>query len=167
MSYQIVRELRIKGDRENALKTGYETLLKEPANQKIKYLLAWVLYDDLKEKCYAEKADEFIQTIKQLIDLKLPENDPLLNEKITWQIIKYLSFHIKEENLNNKQLDLIAPLFNVFPPLKNSTVSSALLSTFLRYKTLWFGFLPWMNLLTWEGFHEEDYDEPDMGLGKN
>jgi hypothetical protein len=60
MSYQIVRELRIKGDRENALKTGYETLLKEPANQKIKYLLAWVLYDDLKEKCYAEKADEFI-----------------------------------------------------------------------------------------------------------
>jgi hypothetical protein len=166
MSYQIVRELRIKGDRENALKTGYETLLKEPANQKIKYLLAWVLYDDLKEKCYAEKADEFIQTIKQLIDLKLPENDPLLNEKITWQIIKYLSFHIKEENLNNKQLDLIAPLFNVFPPLKNSTVSSALLSTFLRYKTLWFGFLPWMNLLTWEGFHEEDYEEPDMGLGK-
>jgi hypothetical protein len=61
---------------------------------------------------------------------------------------------------------LIAPLFNVFPPLKNSIVSSALLSTFLRYKTLWFGFLPWMNLLTWEGFHEEDYDEPDMGLGK-
>ncbi len=166
MSYQIVRELRIKGDRENALKTGYETLLKEPTNQKLKYLLAWVLYDDLKEKCYAEKADEFIQTIKQLIDLKLPENDPLLNEKITWQIIKYLSFHIKEENLNNKQLDLIAPLFNVFPPLKNSIVSSALLSTFLRYKTLWFGFLHWMNLLTWEGFHEEDYEEPDMGLGK-
>jgi hypothetical protein len=53
MSYQIVRELRIKGDRENALKTGYETLLKEPTNQKLKYLLAWVLYDDLKEKCYA------------------------------------------------------------------------------------------------------------------
>jgi hypothetical protein len=77
-----------------------------------------------------------------------------------------LSFHIKEENLNNKQLDLIAPLFNVFPPLKNSIVSSALLSTFLRYKTLWFGFLHWMNLLTWEGFHEEDYEEPDMGLGK-
>jgi hypothetical protein len=23
-----------------------------------------------------------------------------------------------------------------------------------------------MNLLTWEGFHEEDYEEPDMGLGK-
>jgi len=166
MSYQIVRELRIKGDRENALKTGYETLLKEPANQKLKYLLAWVLYDDLKEKCYAERADEFIQTIKKLIDLKLPENEPLLNEKITWQIIKYLSFHVKEETLNNKQLDSIVPLFNLFPPLKNSTVSSALLSTFLRYKTLWFGFLPWMNLLTWEGFHEEDYEEPDMGLGK-
>jgi hypothetical protein len=166
MSYQIVRELRIKGDRENALKTGYETLLKEPANQKIKYLLAWVLYDDLKEKCYAERADEFIQIIKQLIDLKLPENEPLLNEKITWQIIKYLSFHVKEETLNNKQLDSISPLFNVFPPLKNSIVSSALLSTFLRYKTLWFGFLPWMNLLTWEGIHEEDYEEPDMGLGK-
>ena len=75
MSYQIVRELRIKGDRENALKTGYETLLKEPANQKLKYLLAWVLYDDLKEKCYAERADEFIQTIKSQFRKSICLND--------------------------------------------------------------------------------------------
>jgi hypothetical protein len=166
MSYQIVRELRIKGDRENALKTGYETLMKEPANQKLKYLLAWILYDALKEKCYAEKADEFIQTIKQLIDLKLPENEPLLNEKVTWQIIKFLSFRLKEESLTSIQLDQISPIFHLLIPLKNSTISSALLSVFLRYKTLWFGFSTWMNLLTWQGFHEEDFEEPDMGLGK-
>lgn len=85
-----IKELRLAGRLEEALKLAKDELQFEPDNDLFKRNISWVYYDFVKRNNTPEHFEEFISWITEIINLNLSFEEVLLFEKLSWQVGKMI-----------------------------------------------------------------------------
>ena len=78
MSFKEIKELRQAGKLEEALQLANQAIETEPDNIWNKRSIAWVYYEYLKKDAQPRSYTDFKNSLIQIRDLQLPENEKMI-----------------------------------------------------------------------------------------
>lgn len=105
MSFKEVTELRKGGRLDEAYAMAINDLRANPENIWNKRGLAWVLYENIKTQASLEHFDTFTAKLSELLNLSLPQDENMVFEKVTWQIIKIVFSIYSNEPVDFSKVD--------------------------------------------------------------
>jgi len=161
-----IKELRQSGRLVEALqmaKTEYE---ESPENIWTKRNLSWVYHEYLKVNATAESIEEFISWLKQLVELKLPEDEKMLFDSLSFQLGKLLFSLAKVKPIPVQKIHQVLEATQNFHFTKPSDGYSFLLKAFhkgLKDSGYYLEFIDWWGL---ENLSFQDYQKEKLPNGK-
>jgi hypothetical protein len=162
-----VTSLRKAGKIDEAYQKAKERLTKEPENVWAKRDMSWVLYSYLKANTTLEKFDVFVGYLKELHELKLPQDEVMLFDQVSWQIGKIVFGLLREQNPDIKKIKAVFECTKDFHYTKPSEGYSFLFKGFhkaFKEGQDYISFAEWWNF---NNFREEDYKKEKLPNGKD
>lgn len=162
-----VTSLRKAGKVDEAYQKAKERLAKEPENVWAKRDMSWVLYSYLKANTTLEKLDVFVGYLKELHELKLPQDEVMLFDQVGWQIGKIVFGLLREQNPDIRKIKSIFEYATNFHYTKPSEGYSFLFKAFhkaLKEGPDYVSFAEWWDF---NNFREEDYKKEKLPNGKD
>ena len=132
MSFKEIKELRKSGKLEDAMQMASQALESDPENIWNKRAAAWIYYDLLKINASAEKFEDFLNNLKKLQNLNLPEDEKMVFDNSAFQIGKIIYSLEKGENTNIDQVNSIFDIIRHFHFTKPSESYSFILKAFQK-----------------------------------
>lgn len=153
-----IKELRQSGQLEEALVMAMEELQATPDNIWAKRNISWVYYEYIK-KCASESNFEgFLEHLKNLRDLNLPEQEVMIYDTTSWQIASML-FKINNDPVDFSKINEVFELIKDFHFTKPSEGYSLLYKGFHKTYKNWNNYLKFADWWGFENFTDEDYQE--------
>ena len=131
-----------------------------------KRALAWVLYDYLKLNATAAQFDTFINYLRELAALQLPEDEKMVFDNVAWQAGKILFDIHRQEKVDFQKVNVIFELVKTFHFTKPSEASSFLYKAFHKNHQEWSRYLECADWWGFENFRPEDFLKEEMPNGK-
>ena len=164
-----IKKLRQEGKLDDALKMAQEEFEAAPTNDWTKRNLAWVHESYCKK--YAEDGNyqDFINSIRALINLGVNETEPMLINAIGWRFRSMLSNLENCIDGNDERIRVLNEMFELvrkFHFEKPSETYSVLFKAFLKYKDIWPEFKEFCEWWDFDRFRPKDYVCEEFASGK-
>ncbi|GIV32191.1 MAG: hypothetical protein KatS3mg030_493 [Saprospiraceae bacterium] len=131
-----------------------------------KRALAWVLYDYLKLNSAAAQFDTFINYLRELAALQLPEDEKMVFDNVAWQVGKILFDIHRQEKVDFQKINAIFELVKTFHFTKPFEAYSFLYKAFHKNYQEWSRYLEFADWWGFENFRPEDFLKEEMPNGK-
>jgi len=164
MSFNEVKTLRNEGNLEDALKLALEDLKSNPNDIWNKRSIAWVYYSILKKAQSNNDRNEFLQQLKNIKELELPETEKMVFDSCAWSIGKFL-FANKE--IDSVFLDTVFNSIKEFHFSKPSDSYSYLLKSFKKHSENWMSFIDFTKWWDLNYFQQKDFENFVLENGKS
>jgi len=161
-----IKELRQSGKLQEALEMARGEYQAEPANIWTKRNLSWVYYEFLKVSTSPEQYEVFVNWLKQIVALELPEDEKMLFDSLSFQLGKLLFALAKVEPIPFQKIQHLFELVSNFHFTKPSDGYSYLLKGFhkgLKESGYYLDFIDWWGL---ENLSEKDFQKEKLPTGK-
>jgi hypothetical protein len=162
-----VTSLRKAGKIDEAYQKAKERLAKEADNIWAKRDMSWVLYSLLKANTALEKFDTFLGYLKELDELKLPEDEGMLFDQVGWQIGKVVFGLMREQNPDAKKIKSVFDYAMNFHYTKPSEGYSFLFKAFHKAFKEGQDYISFVEWWDFNNFREEDYKKEKLPNGKD
>lgn len=123
-----VKELRKKGQLEEALAMALKDKEEDPGNIWNTRALSWVYYDFLKKNAEENNFSAFIETLEKVKELNLQAEEHMFYENVIWPLSSMFRSLAKETPKNYSNISRLYNLTKVFPFAKPSDNFSVLFS---------------------------------------
>lgn len=161
-----IKELRQSGKLKEAMQMAKAEFENDPGNIWTKRNLSWVYYEYLKSNVTADKYDDFVSWLNQLVSLELPDDEKMLFDSLSFQVGKLLFALTKEEPLPVQKILQLLELVHNLHFTKPSDGYSFLLKGFhkgLKDTGYYLDFINWWGI---ENLSEQDYQKEKLPTGK-
>ena len=101
-----IKELRQSGRLEEALEMARNEYQADPQNIWTKRNLSWVYHEYLKANASADKYNDFVSWLNQMVALELPEDEKMLFDSLSFQLGKLLFAMAKVEPIPIQKISL-------------------------------------------------------------
>lgn len=158
--------LRKAGKIDEAYQKAKESIASDPDSLWAKRDLGWVLYSYLKSNISLEKSDVFLDYLKELDELRLPEGEKMLFDQLAWQIGKKIVGLSRAQNPDTNKIMSVFNLAKNFQYTKPSEGYSFLFKAFhkvLKDTDRYVAFVDWWNF---NHFRPEDFQKEKLPNGK-
>jgi hypothetical protein len=170
MSFKEVKELRQKGNLDEALSIAERDLAADAENIWNKRSIAWVYYSILKENTSADNIDQFIDVLKKIRDLALPTDENMFFDNLAFVIGKYVflvNYAMEEKQTDDLRrfksyvVDInLKNLFDIIVNFSFTKPSAAYSFVFKAFHSCFKESLNYVELVEWfdmENFMPEDF----------
>ncbi len=157
MSSKEVTILRKAGKLEEALSMAQQDMQTDPENIWNKRSIAWVYFAFLQLNAIPEKQDNFIEYLRKLVFLQLPEDDKMVFDYSASQISKMVFAITREQNIDYSKLNELFELIKVIPFTQPSESYSFLYRAFHKGHENWNRYLEFADWWDFKNFRPEDY----------
>lgn len=171
MGFKEVKELRKNENFAEALKMALSDLEKNPNDIWYKRSIAWVYYELAKKKEKVELAhpeltgkntqagdfDSFIDCIRKINELNLPENEKMIFDNLAYQIGIFLFSLSKEEKPDIKKVSILFEEVQKFFLTKPAESYTFLFKSFHKYNKTWQNYKVFADWWGFENFRFEDF----------
>jgi hypothetical protein len=161
-----IKELRQSGKLDEALIMAKAELDIQPDNIWGKRNISWVYYDYLKQNVSSLDLDAFISNLTAIKNLKLPKEENMLFDNLSWQIGSMTFKILGNDNSQNSKLKQLIEISKSFEYSKPSECYSFLFKAFhktLKIDDTYIQFADWWNF---DNFRKEDYQKEILPNGK-
>lgn len=164
---QQIKDLRKSGKLDEALQLAQKDLEANPANLFAKRNIGWVFNDIL--KTYTEQANVtmFIEILKKIQKLEMPETETMLFDNVAWKIGSLFYKVSKFQTMPYSQIFEIIDILEEFHYTKPSESYSFLLKAVHKVlkvnRDKYISFIKWWNF---ENLRREDYQKENLPDGK-
>jgi len=166
MSSRGIKELRQKGNLEEALNMAKLELKAAPDNIWAKRNISWVHYDYLKQNCSIENFDSFLSWLTEIRNLGLPAEEKMLFDHLGWQIGSMVFKTINSEAVQIAKIMQLFKLARCFPYTKPSDGYSFLYKAFHKALKDTDSILLFADWWDFSNFRPEDFQKEILPDGK-
>src|SRR5690554_6103065 len=152
-----IKELRQAGKLEEALTMAQGELDANPENIWGKRNISWVYYEYLKKYAREVNFEGFIENLRKIKDLKLPENEVMIFDTSAFQIGSILFKIQKSEPIDYSKINQIFDVIKEFHFTKPSESYSFLINAFQKAYYNWPRFIEFADWWGLQNFTEVDY----------
>lgn len=157
MSSKEIKELRLQGKLEEALKLTSQALETEPENIWNKRAAAWVYYDYLKKNTQPESFEAFKENLIKIKGLQLPEDEKMLFDNCAWQIGSLIFALQKAEHVDYAKINELFEIITEFHFTKPSEAYSFIYKAFHKGYQNWSSYLTFADWWNLENLRSEDF----------
>ena len=161
-----IKELRQAGKLDEAYAMAKAEFEAEPTNIWAKRNVSWVYYDFLKQNCSDEHFDSFIFWLNEINTLRLPAEEKMFYENLSWQVGKMAFIIIKYySDKFDKAVRLFESIkgFSYPKPSEGYSFLFKGLHRGLKETSSYIEFADWWDF---KYFREEDYEKEILPTGK-
>lgn len=161
-----IKELRQAGKLEDALKMAKAELGAQPDNIWAKRNISWVYYDHLKLNSSVYQFDAFLSWLTEIDNLKLPAEEKMLYEQLSWQVGKMVFTLLKAEPVDVQKIILLFDTIKSISFSKPTNGYSFLFKAFhkgLKESEIYINFADWWDL---QNFMPEDFQKEKLENGR-
>lgn len=162
MSFNEVKKLRKAGKLEKALELAKSDLTKNPDDIWNKKSIAWVYYEFLKKNCQYEKLNIFIENLKHIKELELPEDEKMIFDNCSYKIVKIIFAFQKVNQADFSKLNEIYSLIKNFHFTKPSESYTILYKAFHKGYKKWSKYLDFADWWGFDNFRSQDFLEEEF-----
>lgn len=166
MSSSEIKALRKSGHLKEALEMAQVELDAQPDNIWVKRNISWVHYEYLKANAALESSEVFLDHLKHLNDLNLPEEEKMIFDNASYQIGKFIFSIQKMEHPNYSIIDQVFDTVKHFHFTKPSESYSFLYKAFHKGYKNWSRYLEFADWWNFDHFLENDYVKDQLPNGK-
>ena len=157
MSFKEVKELRVAGSLEEALKMAEKDLENNPESIWNKRSVAWVYYELLKKHAVEVSFHEFKEYLIKLKELNLAGEEGLIFDTVAYQVGKVIYAIAKAEPVNYSAINDLFNIIKDFHFSKPSASYSFLYKAFHQVNKEWSNYLEFADWWAFDNFDTKDY----------
>jgi len=162
-----VKELRKKGQLEEALAMALKDKEEDPGNIWNTRALSWVYYDFLKKNAEENNFSAFIETLEKVKELNLQAEEHMFYENVIWPLSSMFRSLAKETPKNYSNISRLYNLTKVFPFAKPSDNFSVLFSAIHKAYKDFHQYTEVIDEIGLESFLAKDFLEEEYNGKRN
>lgn len=162
MPFKEVRELRKSGKLDEALAMANQDLEKDSDNIWNRRSLAWVYHDYLKEYASPGNYENFIDFLKKLEELDLPDDETMIFDTCVYQIGKMVFGFANDEHFDSNKIDLLFEHIKSFHLTRPSESYSFLFKAFHKCHNNWHNYIQFADWWDFGNFSSGDFLEEEF-----
>jgi len=157
MSFKEVKELRQAGNLEDALNMARQDLERDSGNIWNKRSIAWVYHDYLKQFAQTEKYNDFIDILRNLVELELPEDEKMIFDTCAYQVGKLVFAFANEQQVDYSKINSLFIYVKNFNLTKSSESYSFLYKAFHKHYKNWTNYISFADWWGFDNFMSQDF----------
>lgn len=156
-----IKELRQSGKLEEALTLAQEELNAQPDNIWGKRNISWVYYEYLKKNAQEANFEGFLENLKNIKELNLPEEEVMIFDTSAYQVGSMLFKIQNSEPVDYSKVNQIFDIIRDFHFTKPAESYSLLMKAFQKGSQNWSRFIEFADWWGLQNFGDGDYQQEE------